>query len=325
MELLKRLTEAASPSGRENNVKNIIVNEAQKLGYEISFDALGSVIVHRHGKGKKLMLAAHMDEIGIIAAYADEHGFIRFGGIGGLEVKNLPSQRVRFENGVIGVIGADEEFEKKPEISKLYIDIGANGKNHALSRISIGDTAVFVGDFYTDGDIIVSKAIDDRAGCYILLKAMENVSESENDLYFVFTAQEEVGTRGAKTAAYSIMPDYAIAVDVTDTGDIPSCEPSDVKLGSGAAIKALDRSVISDREVFSSLKELADKNSIPHSTEIMLDGGTDTGAIALTGGGVKAGAVSLPVRYIHSPSETAKKGDIDACVSLITAACIKKW
>jgi endoglucanase len=326
MKLLKRLTEANSPSGREQEISDIIKDEAKRLGYEVTEDALGSVIAHRAGTGKKLMFSAHMDEIGVIATYIDDNGFIRFGSVGGLYIKELPHRRVRFENGTVGIIGCEEEdFNKKAELSKLYIDIGAKNKAAAEKYVKTGDTAVFEGEFYRKGDTIISKALDNRAGCYVLLKAMEEIKHSDNDLYFVFSAQEEVGLRGARTSAFSVMPDYAIAVDVTDTGDTPSCPVMAVKIGGGAAIKVMDYSVMCDMNVVRTLKAIAKEHKIPYQTEIMTDGGTDAGAIALTGGGVRAGGISIPTRYIHSPSEMASKSDILACAELVRAAASHNW
>lgn len=326
MDLLKKLTEFDAPSGKERVLHTFLKEEAEKLGYEVTTDALGSVIAHKKGNGKKLMVAAHTDEIGVIANYIDDNGFIRFGAIGGLYKKELHKRRVRFENGTVGIIGAQETaFDDKPDINKLFIDIGAKNKEEAEKLVKTGDTAVFDGAFALSGDTVISKALDDRVGCYILLKAMAEIKESKNDLYFVFTAQEEVGIRGAKTSAYTIMPDYGIAVDVTDTGDTPDAPKSDVKLGGGAAIKVMDRSVLCDAEVIKTLRTLADENSIQYTNEIMTDGGTDAGAIALTGGGVKAGGISVPVRYIHSPSELASVSDINACIKLLTMACRYEW
>ncbi len=326
MKLLKRLTEADAPSGRESAIRDIIKAEAERLGYEVSEDTLGSITAHKPGGGKKLMLDAHMDEIGVIATYIDDNGFIRFGAVGGLYVKELQHRRVRFANATTGVIGSEEKaFDEKPELSKLYIDIGARDKAAAERLVKTGDAAVFDGGYYRKGDTVISKALDNRAGCYVLLKAMEEIKESGNDLYFVFSTQEEVGLRGARTAAFGIMPDYAIAVDVTDTGDTPSCPVMDVKLGEGAAIKIMDRSVMCDVHVVSTLRKLAASNKIPYQSEIMADGGTDAGAIALTGGGVRAGGISIPARYIHSPSEMASKKDINACIELVKAACVYNW
>ncbi len=324
--LLKQLTEADSPSGREGEVSDIVVREAGKLGYEVRTDAMGSVIAHKPGNGARLMFDAHMDEIGIIASFADENGFIRFGAVGGLSTRELAKRRVRFLNGTAGVIGSEEEeFNKKPQLSKLYIDIGAKDKASAEKMVKTGDMAVFDGSFYSNDEIVISKALDDRAGCCILLRAMETAVKSENDLYFVFSTQEEVGLRGAKTAAFSIMPDYAVAIDVTDTGDTPSCPPMDVRLGEGAAVKLMDRSVMCDVNVIRILTETAEREGIRYQREIMADGGTDAGAIALTGAGVRAGAISLPVRYIHSPSELAAISDIEDCIKLTAAVCMADW
>lgn len=326
MELLKKLTEIDAPAGRENKLYSVIAQAAEKLGFCVTTDSLGSIIAHKPGVGRKLMVAAHTDEIGVIANYTDDNGFIRFGAIGGLYKKELHKRRVRFENGTVGVICAEEEsFEKRPDINKMYIDIGAANREEAEKFVSAGDTAVFEGAFENIGNTVISKALDDRAGCYILLKTMECVKESKNDLYFVFTAQEEVGIRGAKTSAYTVMPDYAIAVDVTDTGDVPEAPKSEVKLGGGAAIKVMDRSVLCDMGVVKTLRALAEEKNIPYTNEIMADGGTDAGAMALTGAGVKTGGISIPVRYIHSPSEMAKMSDINACTDLLTAACMYEW
>ncbi len=324
MELLKKLTEFDAPSSRERDLCEFIATKSKEMGYDVTYDGLGSVIAHKKGKGKKLMVAAHVDEIGIIANYIDDKGFIRFGAVGGLQVKEIAKRRVKFSNGTVGIIACDGNVEK-PEIAKMYIDIGAKTKEEAEKYVCVGDTATFTGDFTKSGDTVISKALDDRAGCYILLKAMESIKNSENDLYFVFTTQEEVGLRGGKTSAFSVMPDYAIAVDVTGTGDTPDAPKMDVRMGEGCAIKVMDRSVMCHLEVVDTLRDLAEKNNIPYTNEILTFGGTDAGAIALTGAGVKAGGISIPVRYIHSPSEMASVKDINACISLLVNACEHSW
>jgi endoglucanase len=263
------------------------------------------------------MFAAHMDEIGIIATYIDDNGFVRFSSVGGLYTRELVHRRVRFSNGTIGIIGSEEEeFNKKPDIKKLYVDIGADSKKQAMKLVSVGDTAAFTGEFVTSKNRVISKALDNRAGCYMLIRAMQKIENNKNDLYFVFTTQEEVGLRGAKTAAYTVNPDYAIAIDVTDTGDTPECPVMDVKLGNGAAIKVMDRSIMCDADVRTLMIETAKKNNIRYQLEIMTDGGTDAGALHLTRAGVKTGGISLPTRYVHSPSETADIRDLKACVEL---------
>ena len=324
MKLLEKLTQINSPSGNEGSIREFIINEIKDLCDEINVDALGNIIARKKGNGSKVMFAAHMDEIGITASFIDDNGFIRFGAVGGLEIKALINRRVMFQNGVLGVIGCEDEVEK-PDIKKLYIDIGAKNKKDAEKSVSIGDTAMFTGEFYKRGDIVVSKALDNRVGCYALIEAMRNIKSYKNDLYFVFTVQEEVGLRGAKTSAFSINPDFAVAVDVTDTGDMPNAPTMAVKLGGGAAVKVMDRSVMCNIDVREHIIATAKENKIPYQLEIMTDGGTDAGAIHLSGAGVKTGGVSIPTRYIHSPSEMASISDIKACVELITALAQKQW
>lgn len=326
LKILEKMTQINSPSGNESEIRNFITGEIKKYCDEIYSDAMGNLIVHKKGNGKRIMFAAHMDEIGIIATAVDEKGFIRFSSVGGLNLRNLVNLRVRFANGTEGVIGAQEEaFKDKPALDKLYIDIGADSQKEAEKKISIGDTASFAGGFVKCGDKVVSKALDNRAGCAVLMAALSEIKESVNDLYFVFTTQEEVGLRGAKTAAFDIEPDIAVAVDVTDTGDTPDAPTMAVELGKGAAIKVMDRSVMCDADVRVKMIETAKKNKIPYQLEIMTDGGTDAGAIHLTRAGVKTGGISVPTRYIHSPSEMASVRDIENCVKLVYELAIAKW
>lgn len=317
--LLKRLTDCFGVSGREDEVRKLIEDEVRGFCDEVYTDALGNLIAHKRGKGKRLMLAAHMDEIGVAATYIDDNGYIRFATIGGVYVKRLLNRRVRFASGVVGVIDSETE-NKELKLSKLFIDIGAHDKKSAEELVGIGDMAVFCGEFEQSGDMVISKALDNRAGCYTLIRALQRVG-GENDLYFCFTAQEEVGLRGARAAVYSIAPDYALAVDVTDTGDTPGCEKMAVKIGAGAAVKIMDRSIITHPEVRDILLDEARKNKIPCQLEVMTEGGTDAGAIHTGRSGVRTGGVSVPTRYIHSPSEMASMNDIDACIDLVCAFC----
>lgn len=316
MEALKKMLNINSTSGNENAIREFLINETKKYNLDTTTDALGNLIVHKPGKGEKIMLAAHMDEIGIIVTFIDDKGFIRFRGIGGVYVKELNHRRVIFNNGVIGVVSLEEKAEK-PDINKMYIDIGANSKEEAEKLVKIGDTAAFCGDTVITDNVVISKALDNRAGCYALLKTLENTLNSESDIYFVFTVQEEVGLRGAHTSAFSVNPDIAIAVDVTDTGDTPNCPDMAVQMGKGAAVKVMDRSVICHPQIRTALIEAAKKADIPYQLEIMTDGGTDAGAIHLSGDGVKTGGVSIPTRYIHSPSEMASIEDINNVIKLL--------
>ena len=315
MYLLERLTQTDSVSGHEAAIAEIIKNEVRDYVDEILQDALGNLIVHIKGSGKKLLFAAHMDEIGIVVTFIDEAGFLRFSNVGGLYKKDLLGRKVRFANGVIGVIGAEEE-NKDRDIAKMYIDIGAADREDAEAVVSVGDTAAFTGGFYRENGVVIAKALDNRAGCYVLIEAIKRV-KSENDLYFVFTVQEEVGLRGAKTAAFDVVPDFAVAVDVTDTGDTPNASKMAVRLGKGAAVKIMDRSVMCSVSVRNDLIALAKQNNIPYQLEVMTDGGTDAGALSLTGAGIKTGGVSIPCRYVHSPAEMAAQSDIAAAVDLI--------
>ena len=317
--LLEKLTQCYAPSGRESAIAELITNEAKAYADEIYTDALGNLIIHKKGDGKKIMLAAHMDEIGIAVTFIDDKGFIRFSSIGGLYIKRLLNRRVVFANGTVGVIDT-EEGNKDLKISKMYIDIGAKDKADAEKKVSVGDMAVFDGGFVMSGDTVISKALDNRAGCYVLLKVLESY-KGTNDLYLCFTAQEEVGLRGARVAGYSVFPDYALAVDVTDTGDTPNCPKMAVELGKGTCVKVMDRSIICHSEVRSLLIELAKRNQIPYQLEVMTDGGTDAGAIHTSRSGVKTGGVSIPTRYIHSPSEMVSMKDLDASVKLVKEFC----
>lgn len=323
MDLLKKLTQEYGPSGREDEIRELIKSECEKYADEIYTDALGNLIVHKKGGGKKLMFAAHMDEIGAAVTYIEKEGYLRFSAVGGLYNKDLNMRKVRFANGTIGVIGCDED-NKERKIGKMYIDIGAENKEEAEKLVSVGEMCTFAGDYSEQGRNVISKALDNRAGCYILIEALKQI-KSENDIYFVFTVQEEVGLRGARTSAYGIMPDYALAIDVTDTGDTPENIKIATKLGGGACIKVMDRSVLCDSYVRSVLIELAKNNDIPYQLEVMTDGGTDAGAISLTGSGVKTGGISIPTRYIHSPAEMANKNDINACTKLLCAFAENKF
>ena len=327
MELLKNLTSTSAVSGSEYNIFSLIKSEVEPYADQVYTDALNNIIVHKKGTGKKIMFSAHTDEIGIMANYIDDNGFVRFALVGGVDVYTALYKRVVFQNGTVGTVC----FENKTDIKKdlkpqnMYIDIGVDSKDEALTMVSIGDTASFVGDFCDRGKSVVSKALDNRAGVYILINAIKNLKNSPFDLYFVFSSQEEIGLRGARAAAYDIEPDIAIAVDVTDTGDTPGCETLDVKLGGGAAIKIMDKSVITDRGLREALVSCAKENDIPYQFEILTFGGTDAGAMQTVKSGALTGAISLPIRYVHTPCETAYKSDIEACINLVYKFCQKDF
>lgn len=325
-DLIKKLSGEFGVSGNEEEIRTAIIGEIKGHVDDIKVDALGNLIAVKRGNGKKMMFAAHMDEIGVIATHIDDKGFIRFAAMGWVSQFYAIGQRVKFRNGTTGVVFYEEKLEemKDLKLSKMYIDIGAKSREDTEKKVKIGDTACFIGNTVREGDMVISKALDNRCGCAILINAIKNLPETSNELYFVFTVQEELGTRGAKTSAYQIQPDVAIALDVTDTGDTPECSVMEVKLGAGPAIKIKDHLLITHPEVRKLLENAARKLEMPYQLEILESGGTDAGAIHLAAGGVPSGAVSIPCRYIHSPSEMANMNDIEDCVKLVIEA-IKEY
>ncbi|HOV25403.1 MAG TPA: M42 family metallopeptidase [Pseudobacteroides sp.] len=324
-ELVKSLTEKFGVSGNEEEIRDFIKSKIEKYVDGIEIDALGNLIATKKGNGKKIMVAAHMDEIGIMATHIDDKGFIRFSNIGWVSANYALGQRVMFKNGTVGTVFYEEQLEdlKGLKLSNMYIDIGAKDKEDAQKKVMIGDTAAFCGEAQKSGDMVISKALDDRSGCAVLIKTIENLPKTDNEIYFVFTVQEELGLRGAKTAAYKLLPELAIAVDVTLTGDTPNCKPMEVKCGSGPAIKIKDRSVICHSSVKKLLEESAQKIKIPYQFEILESGGSDPGAIHVTAGGIPSGAISIPCRYTHSPSEMVSLTDMENAVKLLTQSLVK--
>ena len=319
MELLKKLTQINAPSGNEEKISSFIEEEIKDYVDEIYRDELGNLIAHKKGDGARVMFDAHTDEIGVIAMFIEDNGYIRFSNLGGVSPYNALHQRVKFLNGTEGVVSQDasrDDIMKSLKISDLYIDIGAKDKEDAEKKISIGDVAAFVGSFSDYDDKVVSKALDDRVGCYCLIRTIKEIKSQKNDLYFVFAASEELGLRGAKAAAFSINPDYAVALDVTSTGDTLGKRKMAIKLGDGAAIKVKDSSILCHPYIKSLMVDVCKKNKISYQMEVLESGGTDAGAIHLSCGGVATGAISIPTRYIHSPAEMADKKDIEAVITL---------
>lgn len=321
LEIMQTLNACHGPSGDEREVAEAIRKLAAPYVDEISTDALGSLICHKKGSGPRIMFAAHMDSIGCIVTHIDKRGYLRFGQIGGLSPHDLPGTSVRFKNGVRGIIAVQGKVEPKEwKMEHLYIDVGAKDEADAHAMVQVGDTAVFDTAPFVTGRKLFSPYLDDRIACAILLSSLERIKKSDNDLYFVFTVQEEVGLRGARTAAYGIDPDYGIAVDVTDSDDIPDApHECSSAAGKGAAIKVMDSSVICHSAVVKKLEELAQARDIPCQRDILCFGGTDAGAIHQTRAGVYTGGISVPTRYVHTPLEVADLDDIEACAALVAA------
>ena len=318
--LIQKLVETTGPSGYESQVRDLVRTEVQGVADEVRVDPMGSLIVRKGQKspqGLRLMMSAHMDEIGIIATHIDEKGFIRFTTIGGVRPYTCIGGRVRFLNGARGIIHSErlETNDKIPTFEQLYIDIGISSPQE--SAVRVGDVACFERPFMDLGDRLVSKAMDDRIGVAVLVEALKQVKSTPNELFFVFSTQEEVGLRGATAAAYGVDPDLGFSVDVTLTGDTPKGLRMEVGLGKGPAIKVRDSSLLADPRVVNWMVEGARRLKIPFQYEILEAGGTDAQAIQLTRMGVPAGCISIPCRYVHSPSEMVDYRDVQQAVQLI--------
>ena len=322
--LLQTLTETFGPSGYEDDVRKIVRSEVEALADEVRVDALGNLIVRKRPtraarETKKVMIAAHMDEIGVIVSHVDENGFIRFSPIGGVFRRYVVGGRVRFLNGTQGIVGFDrlDHINELPTLDKVYIDVGATSPKD--SPVKIGDIGAFDRQYSDLGNRLVAKSMDNRVGVLIAIETLRALKSTPYDLYFVFTTQEEVGVRGAATSAYGVDPDIGIALDVTPSGDTPNALRMEMALGKGPCIKIQDVGMIADPRIVQWMIRAAEKNRIPYQREVLLIGGTDAKAIQLTRAGVPAGCISVPVRYVHSPSEMVDYSDVQNAVRLLTA------
>ena len=331
LELQKKLTAVALPSGFEKPQGEVLMELAKPLVDEVWRDALGNVYCHRKGPGKKIIFPAHMDVIGLMVTFVDDHGFLRFEPVGGHSPAGLIGTTVRLESGVRGSVWPDAtaQVEKhgygEVDIHDLFIDIGASSKEEAEKLAPIGSLCVFdTQSVEIAGGNLMSPYADDLTACIALLMAMEELQgkERKNDLYFVFTVQEEVGLRGAKAAAWEVDPDLGIAVDVTRTGDTPGeidGQRMRVALGKGPTVKRKDSSVQCNPQVVELLEKAAKAAKIPFQTEVLLAGGTDTAAVQKSRAGVLAGCVSIPCRNIHSPGEIVNLKDVENVGKLLAA------
>lgn len=332
IDILKTFTHlqsVARPSGFESPCAQAIAELAGPYCDEVKIDTLGNVICHKKGPGKRLMMAAHMDVIGLIITHIDKKGFLRFGALGGFVPYRLIGARMKLENGMGGSVWCDEKAmeEKKLEditLNDLYLDIGAESEESARKLVQVGDVAMYEGEVQQLGQMVLSPYCDDLIACAALLSAMSQVEKSENDLYFVFTVQEEVGLRGAATAAYAIDPDFGVCMDVTRTGDNPSEKAKMVvKLGAGPTIKIKDVSLLCNPQVIAHLREAAKEGDVPYQDEVLTAGGTDSAAIQKTRGGVLSGCISIPCRYIHSQNEMVSLKDVEQSARLM-ALCAQR-
>jgi endoglucanase len=335
-DLLKKLTEAPGISGFEDEIRNLMMDELEGHVDEMEVDNMGNMIALKKGKegGKRVMLAAHMDEIGLMIRYIDKNGFIKFSKIGGINDQMLLNQEVTIytSNGTLtGVIGSKpphrmKEAERKKVISyeDMFIDIGASDREEAESMVKLGDPVIVNQDFTELGKSLVKgKALDNRVGCAVLIEVMKQ-AETDATLYGVGTVQEEVGLKGAKTSAFKINPDMAIALDVTISGDHPGIKEDEApaKAGKGPAIILADasgRGILTHPKVKELLISAADEEGIPYQLEVSEGGTTDASAIHLTREGIPTGVISPPTRYIHTPVSVVNVEDVENAVKLILA------
>lgn len=321
-ELVRKLTEAWGPSGYEHHIRKLIQQEVQGLADEITVDPLGNLICRVGKGGPKVMVAAHMDEIGVMATFAEKKsGYLRFAAIGGLIHTTLRGNRVRFEDGTVGVIGVHTEGGETgrsvPSLDDFYIDVDDGSGN---GQVLPGSPAGFWRPMEERGHRLIGKAMDDRIGCVVAIETMRKLKKkAPNEVYFVFTVQEEVGLRGARTAANGVQPDVAIALDVTRTGDEARGAKMEVRLGGGAAIKLHDPGLVVPPAVRDWMVQRAEADGIPYQLELLASGTTDASAIQIAHVGVPSGCISIPCRYIHTVSETVDVRDVKACIDLLAA------
>ena len=325
IDILKTFTHLQSmarPSGFESPCAQAIAELAGPYCDEVKIDTLGNVICRKKGPGKRLMMAAHMDVIGLIITHIDKKGFLRFGALGGFVPYRLIGARMKLENGMGGSVWCDEKAmeEKKLEditLGDLYLDIGASSREEALSMVPLGTCGAFVGPPERFGEgLFKAKAIDDRIGCAIMLSLLKE--ELPMDVTFAFTAQEEVGTRGAFAAAFSVKPDIALVLETTTAADLPGvedhrkvCAP-----GKGPVISYMDGATIYDRGLFRTLTRLAEEHDVPWQTKEYIAGGNDARTIQRSRAGVRVAAMSAAVRYLHAPASVANVEDMENMLRL---------
>jgi endoglucanase len=317
-ELIKRLVEAFGPSGKEDQVREIVREEVEPFVDEMSVSPLGGLhAIVNPGGGTKVMVAAHMDEIGVIISHIDENGFARFHNIGGVFPHTLVGHRVRFAGDVTGVVGVEASVTtaEAPKLAQAFIDFGAGSL--AECPVKVGDLGAFTRPFVSIGNRYVAKSMDDRIGVAVAIEAAKRLRSTPNEVQFAFTTQEEVGLRGARTSAYGLDPDVGIALDITQTGDTPRGIKMAVELGGGPAIKVRDSGSLSDPRVVDLMVRRAEAARIPYQLEVLHAGTTDATAIQLTRSGVPVGVISIPCRYIHTPSEMVDASDVENAAKLL--------
>ncbi len=330
LKLLKDICEIAGAPGFEQRIRELVIKEVKPLVDDVLLDNMGNVTTVIKGKdsSKKIMVTAHMDEIGFIVTHIDDKGFVRFHTLGGFDPKTLTAQRVivHGKKDLIGVMGSKpihvmspEERNKVPKTTDYFIDMGMP-KEEVEKYIEVGNPITRERELIEMGDCVNCKSIDNRVSVFILIEALKKIKNPPYDVYGVFTVQEEVGIRGAQVATQAIQPDFGINLDTTIAFDVPGAAAHEkvTELGKGTAIKIMDSRTICDYRMVAYLKEVAKKNKITWQNEVLTAGGTDTSALQqMTAGGSIAGAISIPTRHIHQVIEMAHKKDIDNSIKLL--------
>lgn len=334
IELLSKICETPGAPGYEKRIRDLILQEVKPLVDEVSVDNIGNIHALKKAKsnpeGKKVMVAAHMDEIGFMVTHIDENGFLRFTTLGGFDPKTLTAQRVivHGKKDVIGVMGSKpihvmtaDERNKVAKLQDYFIDLGMK-KEEVEKIVTVGDTITRERALIEMGDCVNCKSIDNRISVFVLLEALKSIKNHPYDIYAVFTVQEEVGLRGANVASHTINPDFGIALDTTIAFDLPGAQAHEkvTSLGEGTAIKVLDAMTVCDYRMVDFMKQTADRNGIKWQPEILTAGGTDTASLQRMGkNGSIAGAISIPTRHLHQVIEMAHKQDILNSVQLLNA------
>lgn len=322
--LLEKLCTLNGISGDESAVRQCIIDEIKDFATEYSVDNLGNLIVFKKGREEaknKLMISAHIDEVGFIVTDITSDGLIKFDEVGGIDRRVVPGCNVLINGEINGVTGikpihlcSGDESKKIPEYSKMYIDIGAESREDALSVVSFGDSITFNSNCYENNYTIQSKAIDDRAGCFMMIEMIKQ--DLPYDMYFTFVTQEEVGLRGAKVAAYTVDPDFCIVLEATTAADVPNVNKQICKMSEGAVIGFMDRSTIYDKGLIEKCKKIADDKNYKLQFKRGVAGGNDAGIIHKSRSGVRTIAISLPCRYLHAQRSMITKADIDSVYNI---------
>ncbi|MFN2587318.1 MAG: M42 family metallopeptidase [Actinomycetota bacterium] len=331
-ELLRNLVSTPGISGREERIRDVVQKHMTDLVDDTKIDALGNLVGIKNGSGPRIMVCAHMDSIGFLVTHIDDDGFVRISPVGGFDPRTLVMQRVVVcgrEADFVGLLApatkpihllSGDDAKKPPKIEELFIDLMLP-PDAVKAGVSVGDPVSLVREPLITDEAVSAPYLDDRLGVYAVLEALRRAGRNEAEIYAVVSVQEEVGVRGATTAAFEIEPAVGVAVDVTIAGDLPGADRGQqvCAIGKGVAIGLMDSGSISDPRLVRTFKGLAESRSITHQMEILPRGGTDAGGIQLTRAGVPVITISIPIRYVHTVNEMAYVSDIESAVDLLAA------